>query len=76
MEGADADTVANHATPPTEGPAAAGACPDDARLLFQLRVYRRRFAALARFKPSGAGRSGSFTNRYIGGEYRCLLCSA
>jgi len=27
LEGADADTVASHATPPTEGPAAAGALP-------------------------------------------------
>ena len=27
MEGADADTIAEHATPPTEGPAAAGALP-------------------------------------------------
>jgi len=27
MEGEDADTIAQHATPPTEGPAAAGALP-------------------------------------------------
>jgi hypothetical protein len=27
LEGEDADTIAKHATPPTEGPAAAGALP-------------------------------------------------
>jgi hypothetical protein len=27
LEGEDADTIAQHATPPTEGPAAAGSLP-------------------------------------------------